>query len=98
MKITSLPYRILILNLIYQVSDKGLLERCGVGKGYLIEIPPIQSDLRVCASEEPKSEQNGPGPRMFSKSTKTGNVLSEIESQGLRKQKGFGPQIELKRM
>jgi hypothetical protein len=35
---------------------------------------------------------------MFSKSTKTGNVLSEIESQGLRKQKGFGPQIELKRM
>jgi hypothetical protein len=93
LKLSSLPYRILILNLIHQVSDKGLLERCGTGKGYLIEIPPIQSDLRVCASREPKPEQNGPGPWMFSKSTKTGNVLSEIESQGFRKQKGFGPEL-----
>jgi hypothetical protein len=25
------------LNLVYRVSDKGLLERCGTGKGYLIE-------------------------------------------------------------
>jgi hypothetical protein len=75
------------------VSDKGLLERCGTGKGYLNEIPPIQSDLRVCASGEPKSEQNGPGPRMFSRSMETGNVLSKIESQGFREQKGFGPEL-----
>jgi hypothetical protein len=26
-----------MLNLIYQVSDKRLLERCGTGNGYLIE-------------------------------------------------------------
>jgi hypothetical protein len=45
---------------------------------------PIQSDLRVCASGEPESEPNGPGPWMFSKSMETGNVLSEIESQGFR--------------
>jgi hypothetical protein len=57
--LSSLPSHFLRLNLFYQVSDKGLLERCGTGKGYLIEIPPIQSDLRVCASGEPKSEQNG---------------------------------------
>jgi hypothetical protein len=30
---------------------------------------------------------------MFSKSMETGNVLSEIESQGFRKQKGFGPEL-----
>jgi hypothetical protein len=75
------------------VSDKRLLERCGTGKGYLIETPPTHSDLRVCASGEPKSEQNGPGPQMFRKSMETGNVLSEIESQGFREQKGFGPEL-----
>jgi hypothetical protein len=91
LKYFLLPYHILILNLIYQVSDKGLLERCGTGKGYLNEIPPIQSDLRVCASGEPKSEQNGPGPRMFRKSMETGNVLSEIESQGFRDQRASAP-------
>jgi hypothetical protein len=48
-----------VINLIHQVSDKGLLERCGTGKDYLNETPPIQSDLRVCASEEPESEQSG---------------------------------------
>jgi hypothetical protein len=73
--------------------SKGLLERSGTGKGYLNEIPPVQSDLRVCASGELKSEQNGPGPRMFSKSMETGNVLSKIESQGFREQKGFGPEL-----
>ena len=30
-------YHFLILYLIYQVSDKRLLKRCGTGKGYLIE-------------------------------------------------------------
>jgi len=30
---------------------------------------------------------------MFSKSMETGNVLSEIESQGFREQKGFGPEL-----
>jgi hypothetical protein len=30
-------YKIVDLNLIHQVSDKRLLERCGDGKGYLIE-------------------------------------------------------------
>jgi hypothetical protein len=80
-----------VLNLIHQVSDKGLLERCGTGKGYLNEIPPIHSDLRVCASREPKSEQNEPGSWMFSRSMKTGNVLSEIESQGFREQRASAP-------
>jgi hypothetical protein len=74
-------------------QNKGLLERCGTGKGYLNETPPIQSDLRDCASGEPKSEQNEPGSWMFSKSMETGNVLSEIESQGFREQKGFGPEL-----
>jgi hypothetical protein len=29
---------------------------------------------------------------MFRRSTKTGNVLSTTESQGLRKTEGFGPE------
>jgi hypothetical protein len=100
--LSSLPSHFLRLNLFYQVSDKGLLERCGTGKGYLIEIPPIQSDLRVCASGEPKSEQNGPGPRMFRKSMKPETFFQRLshrasEIKGLRlrselkmKQKPFG--------
>jgi hypothetical protein len=31
--------------------------------------------------------------RVFSKSKKTGNVLSMTESQGFRKQMGFGPEL-----
>ena len=46
---------------------------------------PFQSDLRVCASGEPKPELKDFASQMFSKSTKTGNVLSAIESQGFRK-------------
>jgi hypothetical protein len=55
---------------------------------------PAHSDLRVCASREPKAERRDMVPdqyRVFSRSTKTGNVLSTTESQGLRKTKGFGP-------
>jgi hypothetical protein len=59
MMLYLLFFDIPVINLIHQVSDKGLLERCGTGKDYLTETPPIRSDLRVCASEEPKSEQNG---------------------------------------
>jgi hypothetical protein len=56
----------------------------------------LLSDLRVCASGEPKSERRDPGPRLIpgvQKIDETGNVLSEIESQGFRKQKGFGPEL-----
>jgi hypothetical protein len=52
--------------------------------------------LRVCASEEPKPEPRELVPdqyRMFSKSVKTGNVLSTTRSQGFRKQMGFGPEL-----
>jgi hypothetical protein len=35
--IIILFFNILGINLIYQVSDKRLLERCGDGKGYLNE-------------------------------------------------------------
>jgi hypothetical protein len=44
----------------------------------------LHSDLRVCASGEPKSGLKDPAFRMSGRSTKTGNVLSEIESQGFR--------------
>jgi len=57
---------------------------------------PDRSDLRVCASEEPKPEPRELVPdqsRMFSKSMKTGNVLSTTRSQGFRKQMGFGPEL-----
>ena len=54
---------------------------------------PLHSDLRVCAPGEPKPELRDSASIMFSKSTKTGNVLSEIGSQGFRKQKGFGPEL-----
>jgi hypothetical protein len=57
---------------------------------------PDQSDLRVCASREPKPERRELVPdqyRMLSKSKKTGNVLSTTESQGFRKQMGFGPEL-----
>ena len=56
--IVNLP----LVNLIYQVSDKGLLERCGTENGYLNEVRAVRSDLRVCASGEPESEPKGPGP------------------------------------
>jgi hypothetical protein len=34
-------YKIVDLNLIHQVSDKRLLERCGDGKGYLNEAQSV---------------------------------------------------------
>jgi hypothetical protein len=37
MKYNSIVFALLVLNLKYQVSDKGLLERCGTGESYLIE-------------------------------------------------------------
>jgi hypothetical protein len=46
---------------------------------------PFQSDLRDCASREPKSELENSAFAMFSKSKRAGNVLSAIESQGFRK-------------
>jgi hypothetical protein len=42
----------------------------------------LHSDLRVCATGEPKSELKDPETRMSGRSTKTGKVLSEVESQG----------------
>jgi hypothetical protein len=45
----------------------------------------LHSDIRVCASDEPKSGLKDPASIMPGKSTNTGNVLSEIESQGFRK-------------
>jgi len=55
---------------------------------------PDQSDPRVCASREPKPEQRELVPdqyRMLSKSKKTGNVLSTIESQGFRNWRASAP-------
>jgi hypothetical protein len=57
---------------------------------------PVRSDLRACASREPKAEPRDPGPRLIpgvQEIDETGNVLSEIESQGFRKQKGFGLEL-----
>jgi hypothetical protein len=48
---------------------------------------PVRSGLRVCILREPKSELRSHKFRMSGKSPKTGNVLSAIESQGLRKQR-----------
>jgi hypothetical protein len=64
------------------VSDKRLLERCGTEKGYL--------------NETRTGSVRPPGPRLIpgvQKIDETGNVLSEIESQGFRKQKGFGLEL-----
>jgi hypothetical protein len=52
---------------------------------------PFRSDLRVCASEEPKPELTDLASAMFRRSTKTGNVLSAIKSQGFRKRKASAP-------
>ena len=76
------------------MSDKRLLERCGTANGYLIETRAIRSDLRVCSSREPKSEQKGPGPRPIpdvQQVDETGNVLSKTKSQGFQGNTGFGP-------
>jgi hypothetical protein len=56
----------------------------------------VRSDLRVCASGEPKPEPEGCGPRPLpgvQQVDETGNVLSETGSQGFRKQTGFGPEL-----
>ena len=56
----------------------------------------VRSDLRVCASGEPKPELKGHGPRPVTdvqQVDETGNVLSETGSQGFRKQTGFGPEL-----
>jgi len=47
---------------------------------------PVHSDLRDCISGEPESELRNHKSPMFRRSPKTGNVLSAIESQGLRLQ------------
>ncbi len=54
---------------------------------------PFRSDLRVCALGEPKSEQSDHRVNRFSRLMKAGNVLSEIESEGLRAIKGFDPEL-----
>ncbi len=46
---------------------------------------PFRSDLRVCASGEPRSELEDSAFAMFSKSKRAGNVLSAIESKGFGK-------------
>jgi hypothetical protein len=79
------------IDMFRRQSDKRLLKRCGNGKGYLNEAPAFRSDLRVCASSEPKSGLKDPASRMFRKSTKTGNVLSAIESQGFRIRRASAP-------
>jgi len=48
---------------------------------------PVQSDLRVCVSREPESELRNHKFPMSGRSPRAGNVLSVIESQGLRKQR-----------
>ena len=78
------------------MSDKRLLERCGTGNDYLNEARTGRSDLRVCASGEPKSEPTGRGPRPLTgvqQVDETGNDLSKTGSQGIRKQTGFGPEL-----
>jgi hypothetical protein len=83
---------ILDLFLIYRVSDKRLLERCGTGKGYLNETrsgsvrPP---GLRIKRAEVRMKGPKVPGIRQVAEN---GNVLSATESQGFRKQKGLGPE------
>ena len=77
-------FNIPVVNLIHQVSDKRLLKRCGSGKSYLIETQSASfrpSGLRIRRAEV---WTKGPRVPMFRRSTKTGNVLSEIESQGFR--------------
>jgi len=61
---------ILVLYLIYQVSDKRLLKRCGTGKGFLIEIRSDSfrpSGLRIRRAE---AWANGLRSRMLSRSGK----------------------------
>ena len=81
----------LILHLIYQVSDKRLLPRCGTGKGYLIETQSASSDLRVCASREPKPERMDcvPGCSVY-----RGNRKRSFTDwvTGLQRTEGFGPE------
>jgi hypothetical protein len=85
----SLP----LLNLIYQVSDKRLLERCGTGKGFLSETgtssvrPP---GLRIRKAEDWTMQTWSADVQQIDE---TGNVLSTIGSQGLRKQTDFGPEL-----
>jgi hypothetical protein len=73
------------VNLFHQVSDKRLLRRCGSGNSYLIETlsasfrPPGLRIRRAEVRTKRLSVHNA------GKSTETGNVLSEIESQGFRK-------------
>ncbi len=71
------------------MSDKRLLERCGTGKGYLTETrsgsfrPP---GLRIRRAEVRTMKPVLDWCLMCGKVDETGNVLSAIESKGLRKQ------------
>ncbi len=82
-----------VVNLIYQVSDKRLLERCGTGKGFLIETgtssvrPP---GLHIRRAEDWTMQTWFADVQQIDE---TGNVLSTIGSQGIRKQTGFGPEL-----
>jgi hypothetical protein len=58
-----------------------------IWKCYLSVISSISVRPQVCTSGEPKSELQDCGSGMFSKIDETGNVLSTIESQGLRVRK-----------
>jgi len=44
-----------VVYLIYQVSDKRLLPRCGTNEDFLSDVRRGSSDLRICAPQEPKS-------------------------------------------
>jgi len=87
--------KVLLVNLIYQVSDKGLLERCGTENGYLNEVRTVQPDLRVCASGEPESEPKGPSPGC---SVNRWNRKRSFRDwvTGLQRTEGFGPEVTWK--
>jgi len=78
------------------VSDKRLLERCGTGNGFLIETGT--GSIRPPGLRTRKAEVWM--KRIWSADIQnieeTGNVLSTIESQGLRKQTDFGPELNWK--
>ena len=78
----------------YQVSDKGLLWKCGNGKSFLAEIGTFQPNLRDGVQKEPKFELDSLKIKVQAIIWKRIRRSFKIESSG-SKQKGFGLAVEL---
>lgn len=66
------------------MSDKRLLKRCGDGRYFLTEVEAVPVRPPGLRIRRAGALTDGPGVRDVRKIDESGNVLSEIESEGIR--------------